>query len=315
MDFMDLLNIVPNPACNKGCNKATRAEIAENDICSQVDSAIDNLSVRCVGEHAIQKIHFLTQYFGIFSTGMHKKWSNRINYIEICSGPGRCINRESGDEFNGTALAILEHPAFKYLGQALFFDSDPNVINVLKQRIQARNISNAYVLHGNYNESTDICNKLSRVIPKGSLNLVFIDPTDCSVPFQLIRSMKQVVPNMDLFINIASGTDFNRNIGSALQDQTKFKNSIAKYSRFLDGREFFDDSDNVQRAKRGKFMELRNQFRDTYQKNLVNMGYRFFRFNTVENFYDLLFATSHERGLEFWDKATMVRFDRQRKLF
>lgn len=315
MDFIDLLNVIPNPACSKGCNKATRAEIAENDICSQVKSVIDSLPVRCVGEHAIQKIHFLTQYFGILSIGMHRKWANKINYIEICSGPGRCINRESGDEFNGTALTILEHPAFKYLGKALFFDSDPDVVNVLKQRIQARNISNAIVLHGDYNENTDICDKLSRVVPKGNLNLVFIDPTDCSVPFKLIRSMKEVVPNMDLIINIASGTDFNRNIGSALQDQMKYKNSISKYTRFLDGRGFFEDPVNIQRAKQGKFMELRNQFRDSYQKNLETIGYRFFRFNAVENFYDLLFATSHERGLEFWDKANRIDFNRQRKLF
>jgi len=315
MDFMNLLNIAPNPACNKGCNKATRAEIAENDICSQVESVIDQLSIRCVGDHAIQKIHFLTQYFGIFSIGMHRKWSNKINYIEICSGPGRCINRENGDEFNGTALAILEHPAFKYLGQALFFDSDLDVINMLKQRIQARNIRNAYVFHGDYNENTDICDKLSRVVPKGSLNLVFIDPTDCSVPFQLIKYIKQVVPNMDLIINIASGTDFNRNIGSALQDQPKFKNSIAKYSRFLDGREFFDDPENIQRAKQGKFLELRNKFRDEYQRNLESIGFKFFEFNAIEHFYDLLFATSHKRGLEFWDEATKIDFNRQRKLF
>ncbi len=103
MSLTDLINEVPNPACLKGCNKVKRKEIAENDLCKKVDSVLDGLPVRCIGEHAVQKIHFLTQYFGIFATAMHKKWPDKISYIEICSGPGRCINRKNGEEFNGTA--------------------------------------------------------------------------------------------------------------------------------------------------------------------------------------------------------------------
>ncbi len=315
MSFADLLNEISNPDCVTGCNKEKRKEIAENDLCSKVNSAIDQLSVRCVGEHAVQKIHFLIQYFGIFATGMHTKWNNKINYIEICSGPGRCINRKTGDEFNGTALAILEHPSFKYLNKALFFDADTSVISALTERINSRNISNAFVHYGDYNNDTDICRKLVEEISKDSLNLIFIDPTDCSVPFQLIKSLKEVIPNMDLIINVASGTDFNRNIGSALMDQVKYKNSIAKYAQFLDGMDFFENPDNLVKAQQGKYMELRNLFREYYRINLLKIGYRFFKFNSVANFYDLLFATSHERGIDFWEKATRIRFDGQRKLF
>ena len=62
-------------------------------------------------------------------------------------------------------------------------------------------------------------------------------------------------------------------------------------------------------AKRGQMHRL-----FYYKKNLENIGYRFYKFNSVANFYDLLFATSHERGIDFWNKATLIRFDGQRKL-
>ena len=314
MSFTDLLNVIPNPTCLKGCNKEKRKEIAEDDLCKKVDSVLDRLPVRCVREHAVRKIHFLIQYFGIFATGMYKKWPDKINYIEICSGPGRCINRTNGEEFNGTALAILEHRAFQYVKKALFFDADKKVIQALSNRIHSRNISNAFVLYGDYIKDADICMKLKNDISSDSLNLVFIDPTDCSVPFQLIRSMKEIVPNMDLIINVASGTDFNRNIGNALMDQVKYKKSITKYAKFLNGMDFFENPENLVKAQQGKFMELRNVFRECYRRNLEKIGYRFFEFNSIASFYDLLFATSHKKGIEFWEKATRIRFDGQRKL-
>jgi hypothetical protein len=81
----------------------------------------DDGAVRCVGDWAEQKIFYLVQYFGIFATGMKAKWSGKINYIEICSGTGRCINRHTGMEFDGTSLAIMNHKAFKNIRKALFF--------------------------------------------------------------------------------------------------------------------------------------------------------------------------------------------------
>jgi hypothetical protein len=127
--------------------------------------------------------------------------------------------------------------------------------------------------------------------------------------------MKEVVPNMDLIINIASRTDFNRNVENALMFPQRYKNSIAKYTNFLDGADFFKNSENIANAKQGNYMELRNDFRGFYSKNLEKIGYRYFRFNSIANFYDLLFATSHEKGIEFWKKATAITFNGQRKLF
>jgi len=315
MSFIESLKIVNNPNCLKGCNKEERLEIAENDLCQGTASVDDQLPTRCVGEWAIQKIYLLVQYFGIFSNGMKNKWSGKLNYIEICSGPGRCVNRKSGDEFNGTALAIIEHLAFSNLRKALFIDSNEIVIDTLNKRIEKRGVKNAKAIQGNYNNDTDLCIKIGQEISQDSLNFVFIDPTDCSVPFQLVKSIKKLLPMTDIIINLASMTDFNRNVVNALLNPEKFSKSIIKYTLFLDNGDFFTNPDNIELAKLRKYEELRKQFRTMYTVNLGKLGYQHFDFTSVNGYYDILFATEHEKGLEFWRKATAIRFDGQRKLF
>ena len=113
------LKEIENINCYTKCNKAKRRAFTTDDLCNQTISEVDGLPVRCVGEWAMEKIYHLVQYFGIFSTGMKFKWDGKINYIEICSGPGRCINRSRGTEFNGTSLCVIEHPSIEHLNKAL----------------------------------------------------------------------------------------------------------------------------------------------------------------------------------------------------
>jgi len=127
------LNYSYNNDCLKECNKKTRKQVTENDLCDLTKSVNDYLPIRCVGEWGMEKIYLLIQYFGIFATAMKDKWPS-INYIEICSGPGRCINRNRGTEFDGTALSIIRHDAFKYIDKALFFDFNDSVIETLNSR-------------------------------------------------------------------------------------------------------------------------------------------------------------------------------------
>jgi three-Cys-motif partner protein len=315
MNLIENLKILQNPNCHKGCNQEKRDVITENELCNDTVSVVDQLPVRCVGEWAIHKIYMLVQYFGIFSQGMKKKWEGKLNYIEICSGPGRCINRKMGDEFNGTALAIIEHPAFHNLGKALFFDANENVVTALNQRIELRLVKNAKAIQGDYFDDSDICEKIGQEINPNGLNLVFIDPTDCSVPFQLVKSVKRMLSNTDLIINLASMTDFNRNVGNALLNPDKYPTVIGKYNRFLDHAGFFTDIENIEFAKQKNFPELRRKFRTTYTENLKKLGYQYFDFTSVHKFYDILFATGHEKGLEFWEKAQKIGYDGQRKLF
>lgn len=300
-----------NASCTKGCNKQKRKEVTEEDLCTETVSETDKLPIRCVGAWAIQKIHHLVQYFTIFSLGMKNKWDGKINYIEICSGPGRCVNRENGYEFNGTSLCIIQNEACRYLNKAMFFDYNQKVIDTLNARIRANNTPNAIALIGDYNNPDKICDDIIRETRGIGLYLVFIDPTDCSVPFSLLRTLKSRLRNIDFIVNFAIGTDFNRNIGKAIDTPDTHQNVINKYKSFLGSGAFFNDP----LVKTASQRDLRLMFRGAYINSLKEIGYQHFDFKHIEHYYDLVFASSHEKGIEFWEKANKIQFDGQRQLF
>lgn len=300
-----------NNSCETGCNKELRKKKAENDLCKVVSSVVDSLAVRCVGEWAEKKIYLLYQYFGIFAQGMKNKW-DEINYIEICSGPGRCVNRNGGIEIDGTALSIMKHPAFQYIHRALFFDYNPQVVTVLNQRIRNLGLTSATAIEADYNQSNSVCSVLAKECSKDrSLNLILLDPTDCSVPFALIKQIKATLKNVDFIINVATGTDFNRNIPMAFNNTQR----ATKYQRFLDDTTFFSDAENINLYKQKNYNQLRHNFRESYQESMKKIGYIHFRVTRIEHYYDILFAAGHTKAIEFWDSAQAIKFDGQRSLF
>lgn len=132
---IDSLRSVSNKSCKQNCNQGDRTIITEEGICNRVTSVADGEIIRCVGKWTDKKIHWLTRYFSIFARGMSKKWS--LNYIEICSGPGRCIIRERGQEIDGTSLSIIKHDFINLFKKALFMDNNNSSISALNKRIYA----------------------------------------------------------------------------------------------------------------------------------------------------------------------------------
>lgn len=311
IDFKENLN----PTCLKKCNKEKRKEKTEDDLCNETTSVRDNLPIRCVGDWAVQKIFHLIQYFGIFATGMKTKWEGNINYIEICSGPGICINRITGEEFNGTALCIIEHEACQYLNRAIFIDFNTKVVNTLNKRILDRSIKNSIAIIGDYNNPSAICEDIIKETNGQGLNLIFIDPTDCSVPFTLLRHLKKAMKNVDFIVNFAIRTDVNRNIRNTILNPETHKTVLNKYKSFLGSDTFFTNPTVIEFAKRGNQMELRRLFREEYMNSLREIGYIHFDFKPIENYYDLVFATTNPKGIEFWKKANAIAFNGQRSLF
>lgn len=300
------LERVSNPKCLKNCNQEHRKNISVEDLCTCTRSITDTLPIRCVGEWAEEKIYLLSQYFGIFATGMKNKWSE-INYIEICSGPGRCINRNAGIELNGTSLMIMKHPAFQYIHKALFFDYNTNVVNILNQRIDILKNQKAKAYQGDYNKPNDLCNIITSNCSPYSLNLILIDPTDCSVPFELLIKLKSLFKHIDMIINVATGTDFNRNIPMAFKDSSRAK----KYSRFLGNDSFFTTKENINLYEQQKYDKLRTNFRNLYKNSMEKIGYTEFRIHQIKHYYDILFAASNPKAIEFWDKAQKIPFNGQ----
>jgi hypothetical protein len=42
----------------------------------------------------------------IFSQGMKRRWPHRV-YVDLLAGPGRRVDRDTGEEFDGSPLLAL----------------------------------------------------------------------------------------------------------------------------------------------------------------------------------------------------------------
>jgi three-Cys-motif partner protein len=300
-----------HPNCGgKGCQQ--RHTVDGDGLCTHTVSAQDNLPVRCVGEWAYDKIYRLVQYFGTFAGGMSKKWVG-LNYVEICSGPGRCITREDRKEIDGTAMAIIHNKHFPKLKKGVFIDASPRVVDVLNQRIKTLGASNiAEAVVGDYSNAAGLCRTLNR-LPDSCLNLVFIDPTECDVPFSTIQRIVAHLQHADLLINVAIGTDVNRNIANAATDPS-FAKAKQKYESFLGLPGFCSRPDVVALARRAGFDDLKRKFADSYKEQLHTLGYVHTNIRAVRHYYYLLFASRHPRGLKFWLDSCTYEPDGQKEL-
>lgn len=303
-----------NTECKTGCKKSERKEVTLDDLCTECTSVDDNLALRCVGSWGKQKVRYLVKYFEIFAVAVREHWPGGLNYIEICSGPGRCINREKGQEFNGTPLAIVKSDGFKFLKNAFFFDINNNVVQSLNLRFDTLGKTNSHAYIGDYNNPDSICSVLKNKVANNQLNLILIDPTDCSVPFDFIRTIKKDIKNADLIINVAIGTDFNRNIRNTLLNTENYKNVYSKYAAFLGSEKYFMNTANVEYARNEDHQALRKSFRESYTDSLRELGYEFFGVHQIRNYYDLLYASKHPLGLNLWKKANNINPDGQREL-
>ena len=303
------LNFQTNSACSTCASKERKAK-TEDHMCTEIQSVTDGLPVRCVGEWAYEKIYYLVQYFGIFSNGMKNQW--KLNYIEICSGPGRCVMRENGKELDGTALAIAGHKAFPNLQSATFIDFNPAVTKVLQTRLSALNANSATAVTADFSDIAGL-RKTLQGLPNG-LNLVLVDPTECNVPFETIRCIKDELKSADFIINVAIGTDANRNLVDAALN-SRFAKVRKKYADFLGDDSFFTDPDVVDLAKRKDHAGLRDLFRRAYKAKLQGIGLSEIDERQVRHFYTLIFASGHKKGLDFWKKANTYDPDNQKRLF
>lgn len=277
-------------------------------------SNVDGLPIRCVGEWAREKITRLEKYFQIFANGMHKKWSE-LNYIEIGSGPGICLNRTSSVEFDGTPLTIIKNKAFKYISNCIFIDFKPDVVDVLNQRLKVFEKTNAGAYIGDYTDANNIVKIiLDNTQQNNALNLVFIDPTDCSVPFKTIKKIKDSIRSVDFIINVATKTDFNRNVKNILFERDKYMSLFQKYNSFLNSENFFSE-EILNLALQDNFRVIRKKFRESLVKEYKSIGLIYYDFKQVSHYYDLLFASAHSTGLSFWKKANQIEPNNQRRLF
>lgn len=311
------LREVKNKICRRCANREERKVFSENGICNHLLSELDKLPLRCVGKWGQEKVFYLLQYLGIFAQGMKNRWDGNLHYLEVCSGPGRLVDFSSGVEFDGSALAVLRHQGAQLLKSALFVDINPEVVNTLNTRIQLLGDFGSLkplALQGDYCSEQSIRSVLSHREP-GGLSLIFLDPTDLSIPFETVKLLAQT-GHVDLLINVAIGHDFRRNAAQSVLRE-EFEKARNKYETFL-GRPHFMSSPPVMDCleTKGDWAKALSQvFLEAYKEQLKSLGFCYFGLRPIEHYYYLLFATRSQKGIEFWNKCQQIEFTGQRSLF
>lgn len=309
-----VLREIENLNCQRCKSKADRTVNSDNGLCETTRSVLDSTSLRCVGEWGKNKVLFLHHYVEIVGNAMkNKKW-NGIVYLEICSGPGRCLDRNGGNEFDGSPLAVLRSNGIEHFSKIIFVDYDEKVIETLNQRISSlpeldESVkSKTLVLQGNYLDEENLIERIKPHIPKGSLIVAFVDPTDFSVPFSLIESLNSF-GRIDFIINEAIYTDYNRNATIPY----RFRDSVPerKWERALGIPGFFQKQEYKEAAERNDPEEMRMLFHNAYLSQFKKLGYSHHNEKKIAWFYYLLYLSKSDLGLKFWKDACKKDFDGQ----
>ncbi len=250
----------------------------------------DWLPIRSSGPWIDKKHKLLTFYGDLFATGMKYKWPERV-YLELFSGPGRCLIRDTNEEDLGSPLKMIDHDFTKYI----FIERSLPAADALAKRL-AKHPRRASVelLCGDCAEAVKNLN-----IPRNALTLAFIDPTGIGhAPFSLIEELQRY-SKTDLLINIQHGMGIKMNMHQYNPD-SKDESALTK----------FLGSDAWKAIPRP--ISARNFFLrvlDLYKERLATLGYtsggREVLISTQRNLplYLMLFASKNPKGTEFWKKS------------
>ena len=221
---------------------------------------------------------------------MKNRSQNRC-YIELFAGPGRCIVEGTKNEIPGSPLQAIDiRDRFTHY---LFNDINPSSIEALERRVTA--------LDGPPKPRyfTQDCNvvipELRKALPPpdASLELAIIDAWGWEIDFDALASLT-LGRRMDIVVTFPIGF-MKRNWGKELR----------QLDRFLGGdgyRKAFVEAMGQDPRKASRILL------DHFEGRLDDIGYRYSNDeiwipNTRRvKLYQMVFASRHHRGSEFWQK-------------
>lgn len=256
----------------------------------------DGLPTRDSGPWAEDKLWLWNRYISITTSAMvdNPKWPAGLCYVDLFAGPGVCTIRDSGKRIPGSPLIAANAP--KPFRKIVLCDLSPEYIRACRMRLsECGAASRTVFLQGDCNQLAD---EVVRAVPDRSLAVVFIDPTGLDVHFSTIERIAQD-RRADFLLLFADAVDLVRNVRryEALE-HSKLDKMFGDGSRW---REEFHALDNHEGES------IRLMFSRLLKRQVSErLGYAGFREKAIKGphglLYTLIFASKHERGLEFWDK-------------
>jgi three-Cys-motif partner protein len=271
-------------------------------------SRTDGLPVRDSGPWAKEKLYYVERYMSIFNGGMKYHWPQRA-YVDLMAGPGRCVEREAGEEFDGSPiLATQSEPQFSTV---ILVESDDKAATALTTRTAAA-ADRRKVIRRDCNATATIT-EVRHVVGR-MLTLCFIDNLGLNVTLATIRSLSEGNRPIDFLVTVQVN-DLTRNMDTAL--------SSADGDRFD---AFFGSPqwrEVIRRFDRGEIAvaDRAAALCNFYGEQLAGLGYgyveqlhRLMKNTRNAPLYRLLLASRHPRGAEFFRKIAAIEYGGQRNL-
>jgi len=275
----------------------------------------DGLPARDSGEWVKEKLFYVKRYIDAFEIAMRgKSWRRRI-FIDLFSGPGKCVIRDTNEHLLGSPLIALQtqYPFTDYY----FGDLDRGNINALRQRTSNCSIPKGKVhfLLGDANSKVnDVITEIGRfdkqyidgVLP--CLNLAFLDPEGLELEWETIAQLAKM-NRMDLIIHY-SQNGLTRNLDKCYATE---KDTVV--DKFFGDKKWRD----VYKAALSKreSIGIHRALIDFYKSKLSDLGYVVINDsdeiareplirNTQKNapLYRLIFASKHPLGNKIWNEVT-----------
>lgn len=254
-------------------------------------TAKDGLPALVVGAWAREKQFYVRRAADIFSTGMKSKWPSRC-FIDVFSGPGRCVIEDTDDELDGSPIqALTLHQPFSHY---VFNDMDPDKTQALEKRVTAMGVeADVTFITLDCNEAVA---EIRAAVPSNALSLAFIDGWNWEMRFESLDKLTAGL-HMDLLINVPVPF-MKRN----------WRHDLPALDAFLGGNGYRADFELAMERDRRAATRI---ILDYYGDNLRAIGYEHTSddravVTTSRNvkLYQLVYASRHPLGESFWEKVT-----------
>jgi len=279
------------------------------ELCKQV-SEDDGLPTRTVGHWSEEKLFFWNRYVDITTRAMvgSPHWKAGLVYVDLFAGPGVCTLKESGRRLPGSPLIAANAP--KPFKQIIICEKDADTAEACRTRLQKTPARDRIrFLEGDCNERIG---EVASMIPSRALTLAFIDPTGLHARFETIKTLSRC-GRVDLLILFPDAYDVVRNV-DLYEKQGVESNLDQVLGPDAHWREQWSQLPNQSPDK------TRELFTNIYKDQLARrLDYKVFGEKTIKSargpLYRLIYASKHERGLEFWNKITNKDPSGQQRLF
>lgn len=267
-------------------------------------SIIDRLPARVSGAWAQEKLTYLARYMSIFNVAMKEKWHR--TYLDLLAGSGRCIQQDTGEEFEGSPLRAIgcKHP----FSELIFIEEDARLVAALTERVG----SAATVINDNCN-NPEVIARIRESLGYGKLGLAFIDNLGLDVPLSTIEQLTERC-KVDLFIVFQIG-DIKRNVRDVLSG----KDPADRWNAFFG--EGWKDVARRSEKSNASADETATLLLDFYCEQLGKVGYphiihsrRVMKNSRSVGLYRLILAGKHDMAVKFFAKVSEIDPSGQRSL-